>query len=192
MFFRKSPLDALAATLPITIVGARMGERLLQVGIDAPSLAGALAAKVGLSGAAAVAVDDEREAARAKEAAADSGVFVDVKVTPLGALPFAPESFDLVVVHAARGRLASMTPEARVAALQQVRRVLRGGGRVVVIESAPRGGLARLLRRHPVNEQYATHGGIEAALTAEGFRPVRVLAERGGYKFTEGLKTGEA
>lgn len=188
MFFRKSPLDALSATMPITMTGVRMGERLLQVGVDAPALVGALASKVGLSGVAALAVDNERDAARARAAAAHAGALIDVQVTPLSSLSFAPGSFDLVVVHSGRGWLASMPPDERVAFLRQIRRVLRDGGRVVVIESVPRGGLAGLLRRRDVNEHYAAAGGAQGALAAEGFKPVRVLAERDGCKFTEGLK----
>ena len=40
-----------------------MGERALQLGIEDPSLVGAIAAKVGLSGHAVIVVRDEREAA---------------------------------------------------------------------------------------------------------------------------------
>ena len=52
--------------LPVTMSGVRMGERVLQIGVDDPAVAGALAAKVGLSGNAAIAVADERVAARAQ------------------------------------------------------------------------------------------------------------------------------
>lgn len=185
MFFRKSRLEA----LPVTMAGVRMGERLLQIGVDDPGLVGALAAKVGLSGAAAHAVGTEKEAARVRTAAAAAGVLVDVQVTTLAKLPFEADAFDLAVVHGVRGLLGSMTPEERVGCLQHVRRVLRSGGRVVVIEALPREGLAGLLRGRAVDEHYARAGGAAGALAAEGFRPVRVLGEREGYRFTEGLKT---
>jgi hypothetical protein len=67
--------------------------------------------------------------------------------------------------------------------------MLRHGGRIIIIEAARRGGLAGLFRRHVVDEHYVRSGGAEGALTAEGFRPVRVLGEVEGYRFTEGLKT---
>src|SRR5215470_15690568 len=63
----------------------------------------AIAAKVGLSGNAAIAVLDERDAARAHGAAANAGILVDVKVTPLAPLPFDNDAFDLVIVHSMRG-----------------------------------------------------------------------------------------
>jgi SAM-dependent methyltransferase len=166
-----------------------MGERLLQIGIDNPALTGALAAKVGLSGAAALAVDNPRDADRARAAAANAGVLIDVQVSSWPVLPFDTEAFDLVVVQSTRGLLASMAPGTRVELLQQAYRVLRRGGRIIVIESTPRRGLAGLLRGHSVDEYYAAAGGAEGALRAERFRPVRSLGDHEGHRFTEGLKT---
>ena len=81
-FLRRSNLER----LPVAMSGVRMGERALQIGIDDPSLASAIAAKVGLSGHAALAVNDDRTAAKARSAAATAGVLVDVLVTPLDSL----------------------------------------------------------------------------------------------------------
>lgn len=184
MIFRKSRLEP----LPLTMTGVRMGERLLQIGIDDPAIAGALAQKVGLSGAAALAAANERDAERARHAAATAGVLIDVRLTPLGALPFESGSFDAIIVHSTGGLLESLTPEDRMAALREAHRVLRPGGRIVVIESTRRRGLGALLRPHVVNEHYAAAGGALGALQAAGFKPVRVLGELEGYKFTEGLK----
>ena len=175
--------------LPITMTGVRMGERLLQMGADDPVTVAALAKKVGLSGVNALVVSDEADARRAKSAADAEGVLIDIHVTQWNALPFEAASFDIVVVHAARGRLASLPPEQRAFSLQEARRMLRKGGRVVIIEAAPRGGLAALFNRRTVDEHYARAGGAEGALKAEGFKPVRVLGEVEGYRFTEGLST---
>jgi SAM-dependent methyltransferase len=184
MFFRKSRLEP----LPITMTGVRMGERLLQIGVDDPVTAGTLAKKVGLSGSNALLAPAEADAERARSAAAAAGVLIDVQVAPWRLFPFDAGAFDLIVVHATRGLLASLPPEDRVACLQESRRVLRPGGRIIVIESGPRGGLAGLLRGHRIDEHYAAGGGAEGALKAEGFRPVRLLGEADGLKFTEGLK----
>src|SRR5947207_365931 len=94
--------------LPVAMSGVRMGERALQIGIDDPSIVGAIAAKVGLSGLAAVAVGDEAAAAQARSAAAKAGVLVDLHAAPLQSLPFQDDSFDVVVVHAKSGWLASL------------------------------------------------------------------------------------
>jgi ubiquinone/menaquinone biosynthesis C-methylase UbiE len=185
LLFRAARLEP----LPITMTGVRMGERLLQIGIDDPITIGALAKKVGLSGVNALVASNDAEARRAKSAADAAGVLIDVHVARGTALPFDTAAFDIVVVHAARGLLASMAPEHRVWCLQESRRVLRQGGRIVIIEAAPRGGLAGLFRGRDVDEHYVRAGGAEGALTAEGFKPVRLLGEVEGYKFTEGLKT---
>jgi ubiquinone/menaquinone biosynthesis C-methylase UbiE len=187
MFFRirKSRIEPFA----LTMAAASMGERVLQIGLDDPGLASALAAKVGLSGTAALVVDNESEAARAKSAAERAGVFLDVQVTPLDALPFEHASFDLIVVHAMRGLLTSSEQGIHAGVLREGYRVLRAGGRSIVIESAPRGGLAGLLRAQAVDEDYIASGGAESVLKAAGFHPVRTLAVREGYRFTEGLKS---
>src|SRR5262245_16237775 len=97
MFLRK-PARA-TEPLAVTMSGARMGERVLQIGIDDAALAGALAAKTGLSGHASIAVASETEADRARRAAADAAALADVVVTPLHALPFESDQFDAIVVH---------------------------------------------------------------------------------------------
>ena len=166
-----------------------MGERVLQVGIDDPAVASAIAAKVGLSGNAAIAVVDERDAARAEKAVAHAGVLVDLKVTPLAPLPFDNDAFDLVVVHGTRGLIASLDSQTRVAAMTEWLRVLRRGGRVMTIEAGAASGLASVFKQSRTNEPYETGGGVVAALETAGFRPVRVLAEREGYRFAEGIKS---
>jgi SAM-dependent methyltransferase len=185
MFFRKARLEP----LPITMTGVRMGERVLQIGIDDPASVGLLAKKVGMSGVNALIVPTEIDAERARTAASNAGVHIDIQVTPWRAFPFPRESFDLVVVHATRGLLAALEPAQRATCLQEAHRVLRVGGRIIVIEAVPRGGLAGLLRGHTVDEHYANSGGTEGALKIDGFRPVRLLGEVEGYRFTEGLKT---
>jgi SAM-dependent methyltransferase len=185
MFLRKPRIEL----LPVTMSAVRMGERVLQVGIDDPLVASAIAAKAGLSGNAAIAVTGEADAARARAAAVKAGLLVDVQVTPLASLPFAGGAFDLVVAHSMHGLVSSLDADAREAALREWHRVLRAGGRVVTIEAGPASGLKRLLKQPHGNERYDAAGGMVGALEAAGFRPARVLAEREGYKFAEGIKT---
>jgi SAM-dependent methyltransferase len=180
-FLRKSNLER----LPVVMSGVRMGERALQIGIDDPSLAGAIAAKVGLSGHAAIAVNDDRSAAKARDAAATAGVLVDVQVTPLDSLPFPSDSFDAIVLHAGAGALPSLDDAAGVAMLREGQRVLRTGGRIVILEGVPRRGIGTWVRARP---QPLHPGPAVDALGAAGFRAARPLAERKGYRFTEGLK----
>ena len=186
-FLRKT---AARDPLPVTMSGVRMGERLLQIDINDPRVAGMLAAKVGLSGHAAMAVTDEAAAARARAAIADAGVLADVHVTGFDALPVPSDSFDVLVVHNAQNRLAGMDELVRSAAAREWHRVLRPGGRLVVIEAGTKTGLAALLRPAPKRDScYDASGGTVNVLEAAGFRPVRMLGDREGYAFVEGMKT---
>jgi SAM-dependent methyltransferase len=184
MFFRKSTI----APLPVTMSGVRMGERVLQIGIDDPSHVGAMAAKVGLSGNAAIAVSDEAAASRARTALATAGVLADLQVTTFQTLPFADYAFDVIVVHSMKGLLADLAPERRSALLTESLRVLRPGGRLVVIEAGDQSGLKAWLQSARHNETYEAAGGTVAALQSAGFKPVRVVGEREGYRFIEALR----
>jgi SAM-dependent methyltransferase len=185
MFLRKSRIEP----LPVTMSAVRMGERVLQIGVDDSAIASAIAAKVGLSGNAAIAVTDERDAARAHGAAARAGILVDVKVTPLVPLPFDSEAFDLVVVHSVRGLLSSLDVNTRITAMQEWHRVLRRGGRVMTIEAGSVTGIKSLIQQRRGDDAYEGRGGVVSALETAGFRPVRLLADREGYKFAEGIRS---
>jgi SAM-dependent methyltransferase len=188
MFFLRKSKDA--ERLPIRMSGLRMGERLLQIGVDDPALLGEMAVKTGLSGSASVAVTDEAAAARARTGAARAGALVDLHVTSLEALPFESDAFDVVVVHGVNGLLRSLNEQARTEpVLREARRVLRHGGRIIVIEAGPKSGLAGIINPYRPDPKYEGAGGSIAALQAAGFRTARVLWEREGYRFTEGLKT---
>jgi len=183
---RKSPK---ADPLTVTMSGVRMGERLLQVGVDSAAMAIALVAKVGLSGTSAHVVASEEDAARLNAAAARAGALVDVRVVnTLRSMPFDDDSFDVVVIHSVKGLLGRMAPYTRVRCLEECHRVLRAGGRAVVIEAEPRGGLLGIVRPYPVDGHYAATGETVGALKAEGFKPVRILADREGFRFVEGLR----
>ena len=171
--------------LQVSMTGVRIGSRVLQFGNRDPDLIARLSAKVGVSGQAAALVPDDDAAGTVQRAAQARGVLVDVKVSPLRTPPFAQGWFDVVVIPEL---IAGMRPHERVGVLQGARHVLRIGGRCVVIETAPRGGLGALLSARAIDPHYRARGGAEAALRAEGFKPVRTLAEREGLLFTEGAK----
>ncbi len=186
-FLRKSAIarDPLA----ITMSGVRPGERLLQINIDDARIAGAVASKVGIGGEAAIVVTDERAAERARRAGIDAGALLDVKVAAVDALPFADASFDIVLIHSRHGFLTDLGTERRERALREGHRVLRVGGRVVALERGTPSGVRALLTPAPKSgPREETGDGTVAALEDAGFRPVRVLADREGARFIEGLK----
>jgi hypothetical protein len=58
---------------------------------------------------------------------------------------------------------------------------------LILIEAADRGGLLGLIGRQKANPHYLAAGGAEGTLRAEGFKAVRVLAEREGLRFVEAV-----
>jgi SAM-dependent methyltransferase len=174
--------------LAVSMTSAKMGDRLLQVGCAHGGRLGAIAVKVGLSGRAAVAVPDEASADRARKGGAEAGVLVDVEIAPPTRLPYERDAFDLVVADDTGGLFATLRPDDRVAAVREIVRVLRPGGRVVVIGAAPRGGIGAILSRAPDAPPFVSSGEAMKALEADGFRSARIIGEREGLAFVEALK----
>jgi len=188
MFLRKPAITG--EPLAVTMSGVRMGERVLQVGRVDARLAAQLAAKAGMSGHAALVAANERDAEAARAAAVKSGALVDVQLAPIEVLPFGDQVFDVVVVHGAAGVLAPLDASTRGRALAEVNRVLRPGGRIVAFEPGAPTGLSAILKSAPAADPaYETAGGTVAALAAAGFKPVRLLADREGTRFIEGIRT---
>lgn len=181
-FFRKSggPHD-----FAVSMVGVKMGDRLLALNSRDGRLFAALAAKVGLTGRASTVEQSAEAAARVRDALARAGVHAEIDVAPFDRLPYDADAFDLVVV---RDLVARVRPETRVRCLQESWRVLRPGGRCLILERSPRSGLGALFGAGPIDPHYRASGGAEGALAAERFRAVRRLAEREGLAFFEGTK----
>jgi ubiquinone/menaquinone biosynthesis C-methylase UbiE len=186
MFLRQSTVGR--EPLAIAMSGVRMGERLLQIGMDTSVVTGLLAAKPGLSGESAMVVADDAGAVNAKRAAENAGALVNIRVHALDALPFDRHAFDLVVVHNRAGQLANLG-DTRTRTLQECRRVIRPGGRIIVIDKGTPSGLAAIFRFRKDPEARAL---TVKALEAAGFRSVRPLGDRDGYSFVEGIKVGES
>jgi SAM-dependent methyltransferase len=175
-------------SLVVGMTGVKMGDRLLHVGCAHGGRLGAVAVKVGLSGRAAVSVPDDASAARAQKGAADAGVLVDVDVAPPTRLPYDDAAFDLAVVDDTGGLFGTMRAEDRVAAVRELVRVLRPGGRVVMIGATPRGGIGALLSRAESGPSFVSSGDAVKSLEADGFRSARVIGEREGLAFVEAIK----
>lgn len=154
--------------LAVTMVGVRMGDRLLVLGAHEPGLTAALARVTGLSGGASAHAPDAAGASRLEAAASEAGVLLDVSHGPFTPLPFPDGQLDLVVVDAV-GRM----PDVDVA---DVKRVLRPGGRILAVtRTKPDGGPAVTTLQQAVGQV---------------FRAARVLDNRQGWAFVEALKPG--
>jgi SAM-dependent methyltransferase len=167
-------------SLAVTMTGIRIGERLLYVGSGTPAVFGALAGKVGLSGLAA-GVDVTKGGAEALTAGgAQAGALVDVQMASPASLPHDRESFDLIVLDC-----TGMPLDKGSQWLREAHRVLRAGGRLIVVE---RTGGFRLWGLAVGGSSQAGAEAATRALAATGFRPVRIIAQREGWRFSEGLK----
>jgi len=174
--------------LVVSMTGVKLGDQLVQVGGAHGGRLGAVAAKVGLSGRAVLIAPDEPSAERARKGAADAGVLVEVEVAPPTRLPATGNEFDLAVVDDTAGLFAAMRAEDRVAAIRELARVVRPGGRVMIIGAGTRGGLGAMLTRSHSGPPFVASGDAIKALEADGFSSVRTLAERDGLVFVEGIK----
>jgi ubiquinone/menaquinone biosynthesis C-methylase UbiE len=174
--------------LAVGMVGTKMGDRFVQIGCAHGARLGAIAAKVGLSGRAVAIVPDEASAARARTGAEQAGMLVDVEVAPMTALPAGDHAFDVAVIDDTGGLVAALRPDDRGRLVRELFRILRPGGRVVALGLLPRRGLAALLQRGSAEPSMAATGALQELLAADGFRPVRTLAERDGLVFVEAAK----
>jgi demethylmenaquinone methyltransferase / 2-methoxy-6-polyprenyl-1,4-benzoquinol methylase len=178
-WFRKgAPTEPLA----VTMAGVKMGDRFLAVGVRDPALIAALAIKTGLTGTACAVDADEDRVKPAAIAIEGHGALAEVTRAPFGMLPYGDASFDVAVI---RDLLMTLGTGVRSRCVSEVLRVLRPGGRVIVIEPALRGGFGALLNRQTRDEGYP---GPTKSLSDEGFAAVRVLAESDGVIYAEGIK----
>jgi SAM-dependent methyltransferase len=179
LFGAKSSL----APLIVGMTGVKMGDRIVQIGCADGARLAAVAAKVGLSGRAVAIVPDAAAAARAQKGATAEGVLIEITTTEPTALPLEDATFDLAIVDDTNGLLSQMTEADSGTTLGEALRVLRPGGRAMVIGAVGGRGLGALFGggAGPTRDP-------RPALERGGFRFVRHLAEREGLSFVEGLK----
>jgi ubiquinone/menaquinone biosynthesis C-methylase UbiE len=167
--------------LILVMAAVRMGDRLLVLGADAPKVLAQLALKPGLTGRTCVVDDNEARVQRAVSLAEAEGGLVEAQTVPVTSLPYQPASFDIVVVNHLLPRLETAQ---RTQCLAEAARVLRGGGRCVVIQAGRPSGIAGLLG----GGSCMPPAEVETLLTTASFRAVHTLAERDGLLFVEGAR----
>ena len=182
-WFRQPAGDPLA----VSMCGVKLGDRLLVVGSSDPVFVVAVAAKAGLTGRACLLDDAADLAARAAQVEQE-GALIESFAAPPAELPFETGTFDLIVYRHVIPRLAE---EARSKAMREAWRVLRPGGRCIVIDNLEAQGLKRLMRGGG-NAPGGDAAAAAALLQDAGFRGVRTLAERAALAFVEGVKAGTA
>ena len=164
------------------MVGARPGDSVLFCGAGRPDLAGAVGAVTGLNGQTTVVDRQEGAAKRIAAGAKDAGALVDFEHAPLTMLPFDAGQWDAVVLPEG---LAVLRDQA-TAILSEAVRVLRPGGRLVVVDRVSRPGLFGLFRTPDASATPAE--STTSALSAAGLRGVRMLAQVEGFRYIEGTR----
>jgi len=174
--------------LAVSMTGVKMGDRVAFVGCAHGGRLASVASKVGLSGRAVAIVPDGRAAELARKGAEQLGVLVEIEVAPPTELRLDDGNIDLAVVDDTDNLLGQMRQEQRAASIRELVRILRPGGRVILVGAAPGAGFGKLFTRTPPGPPFAASGEANTALEAGGFGIVRTLAEREGLVFVEGIK----
>ena len=147
------------------LLGVDRGDRVLDVGCGTGTLTLVLAGRAGPQGAVTgVDAAPEMIAAAHAKAGAKEGA-PTFQVAPAQDLPFADGSFDAV----STSLLIHHLPEAdRVGAIREMLRVLRPGGRLLIVEfQAPRGRAGKRVTRHLFGHAMADNTIDEVAAVAE-------------------------
>jgi demethylmenaquinone methyltransferase/2-methoxy-6-polyprenyl-1,4-benzoquinol methylase len=113
----------------VAVAAPRAGERVLDIAGGTGDLAGALAARVGPTGCVVHTDINAAMLGAGRDRLVDKGLSLPTVLCDAEALPFADASFDLATVSFG---LRNMTHKER--ALAEMARVLRVGGRLVVLE----------------------------------------------------------
>ncbi len=166
--------DSAQYDLIVSMVGVRLGERLLVAGGGDGRLVAALGRKTGLTGRICAVERDQATADAVFDLATKEGVLSDVEVSPLEQLPFEHGAFDVAVLPALADGLPRPTPTM----FNEAFRVLRAGGRALVM----------YLRAEPTGPDASDASGTIHQLQAAGFRAARELAHRDGIVFFEAIK----
>jgi ubiquinone/menaquinone biosynthesis C-methylase UbiE len=176
-------------SLSVSMAGIKLGDRLLVVGCTDPILLAQLAVKTGLTGRAFAVDEREPVVTAAADIAAREGALVETAAAPWNSLPVESDSFDVAVV---RDVLPHLPAHRRSACIAEVGRVLRAGGRCLVIDGNVRKGLSALVTGGSDPGDYQAQGGPVQVFTAQGFKAARILAEREGLVFAEAVKPAAA
>jgi SAM-dependent methyltransferase len=171
--------------LVVSMTSVRPGERVLQIGVNDPAIVHAIANKTGLTGLAIVVVPNDVLADRVRGYSADDSSSAEVRIEPLERLPFEEGAYDAAIVHNTEGLLTGLAADLRQQALREWLRILRVGGRLIVLDPGTPTGVRGLFAGGGRRD---AGDGTTSALQAAGFTSVRVLGDREGYRFVEAFR----
>ncbi|MCC2626897.1 MAG: Methyltransferase type 11 [Thermomicrobiales bacterium] len=149
------------------------GEDVLEVGCGTGEIAMRAKARTGPAGAVAGIDPASEMIAMARQKASQAGVDIDYRVAAVEALPFLDATFDAVVSSL---MLHHLPEDLKPRALAEVRRVLKPGGRLVVVDfKRPTSRLERLSPVWLLHRSVEAHSSLQklpALMTAAGFSTI--------------------
>ena len=163
------------------MIDPRPGNNVVFLGADRPSLAGESGALTGLNGRTVVIAQGPEAGKRIEQAAGKAGALVEFVDAPLDALPLDADAFDLAVVP----DLAAWPSWACGARMAEAMRILRPGGRVIIMAAQKRGGIFGAL---PNQSPTLATETVLTLLANVGAIAARRLAEVDGIAYYEARK----
>jgi hypothetical protein len=165
----------------LAMIGAKPGGSVVVIGAAEPAVAAEVALVTGLNGRTLVIVPRGIASTVVEKAATEAGALVDVETSDLVSLPAGDGAFDVAVIPDADAD-ANLDGVIREAA-----RVVRSGGRVVVIKGRKVTGFRKLLSGSP-SDSGAADDRVVSLLSGAGLRGARLLGQAEGISYFEGTK----
>jgi ubiquinone/menaquinone biosynthesis C-methylase UbiE len=150
------------------LAALRSGERVLEVGCGTGEVAQRARTRVGPAGQVSGIDPSADMVAVARRKATRAGLSIDYQVALIEALPFADGTFDVVLSSLMMHHLPD---DLKAVGLAEVRRVLKPGGRLLIVDfTRPRGLLSHVAMRILLHGRLA-HGfqDLPGMLTGAGF-----------------------
>lgn len=163
------------------MIGAKAGGSVVVIGATDPAVAAEVALVTGLNGRTLVIVPRGIAPAVVLKAATEAGALVDIETSDLASLAVADGAFDIAVI-------ADADADTNLdGVIREAARVVRSGGRVVVIKGRRVTGFRKLLSGS-VSDASSTDDRIVSLLTGSGLRGARLLGQAEGVSYFEGTK----
>jgi ubiquinone/menaquinone biosynthesis C-methylase UbiE len=162
----------------IQVAALRSGQSVLDVGCGTGALTRLAADAVGTAGRVVGTDASAQMIATARKKTLRRASPIDFRVEPIESLPFADGEFDAVLSSLMLHHLPEHLKERGLA---EVRRVLRPGGRLVVVDLSGAHGILGHFGPHKLPPDYPEQ--LRAKMSAAGFSSVEQVASKFGFVF---------